>query len=134
MERTPEQLDLIKRVRDKIFNEPEAHRQDKYLTKSECGTTGCVAGWAALLSFPNATPNWIQFPWAPDGLLIADYLYLDDTTFDIDSEAGELLGIGYEEACYLFSGSRTRGEVLEFLDWLLEDDEASIQKAIDDRY
>jgi hypothetical protein len=50
--------ELFEAILTKIKSEPESHDQSVYLRKAECGTAGCVAGWAVLLAYPDAKPLW----------------------------------------------------------------------------
>lgn len=87
--------------------------------EATCGTTGCVAGWAAILA-------------APMGAVLTDgyFIVLPDQKEGEDSlaisfYAREALGISRMQAIWLFSSSRTHVEVLAELDYLIEnpDDE-----------
>lgn len=73
----------------------------------ECGTTGCVAGWGAVLTSPPGTRlTTVGSVYQPgiDGRLKAG---------DITQAA---LGLGYGQAAWLFSEHRSQREVLTALD------------------
>lgn len=73
-----------------------------------CGTTGCVAGWVAILKAPLdaiITGYYVQFP----GSRREDKIHIF---------AQRELGLSSEQADYLFSGGRTRDEVLAALAYL----------------
>lgn len=51
-------VDLMLQVREQITSNPETHDQDTWITKSECGTTACIAGWAVLFSSDESKLTW----------------------------------------------------------------------------
>lgn len=74
---TREQKKILRQVRDHILAEPKRLRMSKYITTQKtsglktfhadshrneevpfapCGTAGCIAGWAVILSTPNIAP------------------------------------------------------------------------------
>jgi hypothetical protein len=75
-----------------------------------CGTTGCVAGWAALLNAPrgsiiDARNDRIIYPGGRN-----------DEYQDVDVLGRAALDLTGQQASYLFHGGRTKDEVLEALD------------------
>lgn len=75
-----------------------------------CGTTGCVAGWAAVLA-------------APPGAVLDEALIISGDDYQrIDHAAARALGIpwpdglDYNQTIWLFEGERTRDQVLAELD------------------
>jgi hypothetical protein len=82
----------------------ETARKD--LKANACGSTCCIAGWAAILSAPAGTRvDYSDNVIAPDGArAYADYY------------ARSALGLDANKAGYLFNGNRTREEVLDVLD------------------
>lgn len=50
MNRTPETVALMNQVADHIEAFPERYDQEVYWITTECGTVGCIAGWADRLS------------------------------------------------------------------------------------
>jgi hypothetical protein len=47
---TDPNAELAYRVLDQIEAHPELHKQGEWLVKTDCGTAGCFAGWAVMLS------------------------------------------------------------------------------------
>lgn len=108
--------DLLLAVREQITSHPESHDQGTWGRKSECGTTHCVAGWAAVLSGMNI---W----WTDDGKgdLAAMVLIEDETGWaaSIPGYAKKALGLTSLQASYLFH-EVTEAEAVEYLDILIE--------------
>lgn len=50
MKLTPERIELLRKVQEKIRTEPEAYNQEHYGRVSPCGTACCIAGWICILS------------------------------------------------------------------------------------
>ncbi len=84
-------------------------------TRPVCGTTGCVAGWGAILGAPDGTQVNNGSVFLPDGT--------DSSIWDY---ARERFGLDTMQASWLFEGNRTRDEVLEALDALIENPRAYI--------
>lgn len=80
-----------------------------------CGTTGCVAGWIAILGSPPGTIIFNSGVRLPDGVLRS-----------VSEQAGGLAGLNWEQRSWLFSGDRDRDEVLAGLDMLIEDPDAEL--------
>ncbi len=79
-----------------------------------CGTTACVAGWAAILAAPagsQITGRNLQEPYGPQ-VHIEDY-------------ARRHLGITHVQAAWLFHSRRSRDEVLRGIDYLLSHPDAT---------
>ena len=68
-----------------------------------CSTTGCVAGWACYLGLPRdyELAIWEDMVYGPDG----EEVYIPET-------AMRLLDLTWDQRMWLFSGTRTRAEVL----------------------
>ncbi|MFE0101205.1 hypothetical protein [Streptomyces sp. NPDC059009] len=49
--------ELLVKIRDMIREHPEQHDQDHWAKRTSCGTTYCIAGWAAVLT--GAQLDWI---------------------------------------------------------------------------
>jgi hypothetical protein len=43
-------LDLLKKIHERIITVPEEWDQDTWAAHRECGTSYCIAGWACVLS------------------------------------------------------------------------------------
>lgn len=88
-----------------------------------CGTTGCVAGWAAILT-------------APAGAFISDGASVENAMGEPIGSAEFLgaraLGLGQYEADYLFSAGRTQAEVLAALDSIAETGTFDVADVLDD--
>lgn len=82
-------------------------RDALYAEDGTCGSTACVAGWAAILT-------------APAGTSIQDGTYLcspDGQLMQLIERAGRrALGLNLSDAHWLFSGERDREQVLAALD------------------
>lgn len=102
--------DLFNDIADKVENEPEAYDQSTWLepSKNECGSRGCIAGWAVALS-GDAVHN-------SDGTLRGGvksrYIDLADgrsqfiqEVIPFDIFARESLGLSGDEANHLFAGT-----------------------------
>jgi hypothetical protein len=115
-------VDLLMQVREKVLTEPEAHQQNWWARAGTdprkgdgCGTTYCVAGWAAVLD--GQALSWqygedsLAFAWQAfdlaDGRTIMDY-------------AQGALGLSPHEAKVLFRGGNSQDSVLAALDSLIE--------------
>jgi hypothetical protein len=70
---------LLRRIQKRILKHPDSYDQNVMISRDECGTTACIAGWAVLLS-----------PLDPG--FIGDYA----------SKATLLLGLDDEQAIRLF--------------------------------
>lgn len=94
MERNEE---LLRAVADYIEEDPKRHTQSCWVNENwDCGTTGCIAGNALLLSgykYTARTNNWLT----PNGVF-AD---VDDNTFEY---AKRELGLTEVDAQVLFGG------------------------------
>jgi hypothetical protein len=89
-----------------------------------CGTTACVAGWAAILvapegSFLRAWSESIEFP--------------DGTVQSVEGYARGVLELSAAQSDWLFYGARSRPEILRALDALLEDPAADFE-LLSDRF
>ena len=81
--------------------------QASALLERKCGTTGCVAGWAVALEYPNA--EFTGSVCRIDGELYAK---------SIPAVAREVLELTHEQGDWLFYDERTLDQVL----WALEND------------
>ncbi|KUJ70827.1 hypothetical protein ACZ90_00470 [Streptomyces albus subsp. albus] len=52
----PYNVTLMRAIREQITSHPETHFQATWGRYTECGTTHCIAGWAAVLT--GAKPLW----------------------------------------------------------------------------
>ena len=76
------------------------------LLERKCGTTGCVAGWAIALEYPDAVFTGSVF------------IRAGQPRQAISFEAQHVLGLSEEQAGWLFYDERTLDQVL----WALEND------------
>lgn len=54
---------LLESTMQQIVDHPELHDQRLYLSRSECGTTACFAGWACMLSgWTPSQLDWVSIP------------------------------------------------------------------------
>lgn len=100
--------DLMIEVKNYLEEHPEEHDQDSWGRRTACGTTGCIAGTAAILN--GADIFWRD----ADGLGNAEAMYRCDswTPFEYAVRA---LGLNNYEANWLFH-TRTNAEAMALLD------------------
>jgi len=114
-------VDLMLAVRDQVTMHPETHDQFMWARKTECGTTYCIAGWAAVLSgqqllWERADKGayeeafWIQA--TPSAEPAARRF--------ISGFARDALGLTPYEAAKLFASDLSEDEALAVLDALIE--------------
>jgi hypothetical protein len=88
-----------------------------------CGTTACVAGWAAILAAPKGATIINMFDIAiPAGKITGRMVY-DYRSIPIYAQ--EKLGLTDIQAAWLFSGYRKRQEILAAMAWLPDHQDAS---------
>lgn len=98
---------------------PFALEPVELMARGACATSGCVAGWAAVLGSPAGT----KVRYGRSGV---DFLPAGGPAARTAAEyAQELLGLTDDQAAWLFASERSRGEVLAGLDYLIEHPEAS---------
>lgn len=102
---TPYNTDLMIQVREHIAAHPERHDQASWGRKSRCGTTHCIAGWAAAL-------NGAKLEWTFALLRTAD----DQTP---DDYAQKALGLTEDETSGLFYTPHN-ATALDLLDRMIE--------------
>lgn len=83
---------LAAQILEHITAHPEQHDQVSFGEKNDCGTTACIAGWAALLTDnaffrKNSDDEWRMFL-KPNG--------------SFESLGADLLGMEYDDAWELF--------------------------------
>lgn len=93
----PEVEDLRLKVLRQIERHPEAHDQEVW--ESECGTTRCVAGWALILAYPQATSAGQALYFYSE-----DHYVAGGGSASFEEAAGRLLGLTPFEASDLFFG------------------------------
>jgi len=114
---------LAAQVAGIIRNRPQAWNQGIWLEfnagqgrtvaelRADCGTSACVAGWAALLAAPDTAEA------APPMYgLVRDLILPGGTVTGIKNAAKEALGLDDWTAAWLFDSERSDGEVLAALD------------------
>ena len=137
----PAPHDLLIQVRDVILNNPERHNQGSWITNEFsyhvprvelgilrrfaakllpevpededdpiCGTQACVAGWAVIL---GDDPTARIF----DTTAVTE---TDGTKVEFGYRARDLLGLDSIQAHWLFAADRTRDEVLDALNALID--------------
>ena len=93
-----EHQELAQKILDQITMHPETHKQSTWTSGNGCGTTHCIAGWAAVLT---------------EGLVKKDYFaYPVPASYDpsVDGDSGdaymrvgrESLGLTKEDSAKLF--------------------------------
>lgn len=119
-------------VHTQILLKPDTHNQDIWIrngsSAESCGTTACVAGWAAMLDPQNKVvpkldiDNTLDYPGARNWFAaIIDretgeemsVSYAGERALGFDSDSGSQLA-----ADWLFASERTRGEVLDQLAYM----------------
>jgi hypothetical protein len=88
-----------------------------------CGTTACVAGWAAILAAPKGATIINMFDIAIPARKITGRMAYDYRS--IPTYAQEKLGLTDDQATWLFSGYRKREEILAAMAWLPDHQDAS---------
>ena len=151
----PASHELLTEIRDLIRDHPERHDQNHWVDNifsshvggnvadlvkfadqdipespvnpdnPVCGTTACVAGWAAIFGSPMGTEI------RNGGALYGSDGHYAGTAQD---RAENLLNLDGDQASYLFAAERTRDEVLTALDRLIDDPSAEIQDALIPEY
>lgn len=106
----PIDVELLKKVRDKVTSDPEAHYQANWGRKTSCGTTHCIAGWAAVL-------DGAAVDWEDDGDGYWEAATVNGCAQHIETYAKEALGLTWEEASIFYA---SRDEALQQLDRLIE--------------
>jgi hypothetical protein len=101
--------ELAYAVLDHIDAHPEQWRQGWWLTKLDCGTAACFAGWACILSGdkpvlddPDEDGDEIEFSLVE---------LVDGSKAHIEERAAQLLGIGPDRAYNLFSADNSRKDL-----------------------
>lgn len=99
-------------ILDYIDAHPEQHDQDVWIQEKECGTAGCFAGWATLLSGDRPNTNHEDDAEAETVWVAVAGV---DTSQYIPARAAELLGISFDEQATwgnrLFNATNTREDL-----------------------
>ncbi|MFF0183508.1 hypothetical protein [Streptomyces sp. NPDC005244] len=106
----PVNTELLRKVRETIRRHPEKHDQGNWGLKTECGTTHCIAGWAAFLS--GAVIDWER---ELDGAWSADTV--NGGARSIEDYARDALGLTFDQSNIFYMG---RDDALRRLDRLIE--------------
>jgi hypothetical protein len=101
---------LAWRVIDHIIAEPGSWDQHTWLARTECGTTGCFAGWACLLSGDILDEGC---PLASCACNSASLRTSDGYPVEVEERATELLGLYGGHAERLFSGSNSLDNLID---------------------
>lgn len=87
---------LLEATMQQIADHPELHNQRWFITQNECGTAGCYAGWAVMLSgFNKFSLNGAE-------------VVIGGEHHNISAVAMDLLGLNIWEALTLFDARNTR--------------------------
>ena len=111
--------DLLRTVADHFREHPAAHVQDHWATETECGTTGCIAGWACFLS-GEYNLVWFKNPHVPntgwyttsERVEEAAKTGINPAPFDFCGAATKLINLTAEETERLFSASWQPADLL----------------------
>jgi hypothetical protein len=138
--------EIARRVRDKILTDPESHQQESWAlidpadvlkkgvqkgkyTAVQCNSTGCVCGWASMLSGDWAiiTDDGLTDEFVLPGedelteLYSIQFIITEDgREMNIEDRGKELLGLLDSEKDWLFSPARDRLEVLYALNEIIQ--------------
>lgn len=106
-------VDLMLQVREQITAHPETHDQESWVSRTDCGTTMCIAGWATALVGMKVVEDadWTYLVQDPGSLSPVRH---------ISVVAQELLGLSPREAGDLFSNGPTNAEALALLDRFID--------------
>lgn len=92
----------VDRLRDElqwITDNPDVHRQSRWIIQLPCGTAGCLAGWTVLHE-PDVEPDWDDTDsW---GHAITDSVLTPQGTRDVSDWAQAILGLDDLYAHLLF--------------------------------
>lgn len=102
--------DLLLEIREQITSHPGTHNQEEWGERSECGTTHCIAGWAAALS-------GAQLTWTDDTYGFSQLYHANGE--DPGTYAARLMGLDTREAWQLFY-KLNNADALAELDALIE--------------
>lgn len=89
---------LAAQILEHITAHPEQHDQLSFGEKNDCGTTACIAGWAALLTdnafFRKKFEDDESYGWR--------LVVKPDAEYSFESLGANLLGMEYDDAWELF--------------------------------
>lgn len=111
---TKPNAELAYRVLDQIDAHPELWRQDWWLTKADCGTAACFAGWACILS--GDTPRLVEPDDFEDQVEFSYVTSPGDAPIHVNERATELLGIAPNQSRVLFDGLNNRRHLGEYVE------------------
>lgn len=101
-------VELLEKIREQIIAHPEQHDQQLWGFKADCGTTHCIAGWAAVLTGQEI--SWCE---VAKGTFMATYLKTGES---IANHARRVMGPGINNALFYMDNEGARAE----LDALIE--------------
>jgi hypothetical protein len=107
--------DLLLEIREQIASHPETHDQSTWASRTDCGTTYCIAGWAAMLT--GAQINWYAYEFGPTGEG-AITVNADSYTETVEGYAARVMGLDGDQ-CELFV--MNNDDALVRLDQLIEE-------------
>lgn len=94
MEKTRLNIELFKKIRERIATIPESYDQEHWWqpsVESPCGTTACLAGEAIICNAPSVE----------EGLAELKRLYAIDKWYAVPNRAAELLGLDGDWPTYI---------------------------------
>lgn len=97
-------LELLKVTWEFIKKNPEKHNQADFINNTQCGTTMCFAGHAAVLSGAEFPKDPFDAHWflTPDGKLTEKDEHGARKGIYIETYAKDILGMSYDEAQFIF--------------------------------
>lgn len=118
-------LELLKATWEFIKKNPSKHQQSDFINNTQCGTTMCFAGHAAVLSgaeFPT-DPQDSSWFLTPEGKLTEKNEWGQRDGIYIEQYAMDVLGMSYDEAQFIFYHTSNSGfaEKIEYLIELWEE-------------
>jgi hypothetical protein len=103
---TTPNAELAYKVLDHIDAHPEQWDQGVFLRSGGCGTAGCFAGWACLLSGEKQRPSQVDF----DTMHLADGTRVPDRAQEL-LRASRYVNEGTDDECDLFSEYNDRADL-----------------------
>lgn len=110
---------LIRAVADVFRDRPQAWQQQEWGSRNSCGTTGCIAGWAVVLThgaeipFVSSDSERMVEVWRADRsgpcptVASSGWCTCEPRCVHIEEYAATLLDLGEDDAEYLFHGEWT---------------------------
>lgn len=92
-------IPLLTQIRDAIANDPDHFDMDTFASRTACGTTCCIAGYASVISGGALTFDADGFTFTRNGREV-----------DPQADGQDMLGLSWREGVALFYASRWPAE------------------------